>query len=174
MATKKKTKKRKSGSRRKVGAAALNASNPLVMYGAMAGGFLLADKINEQIDKVTGTMNQKIVGAAEGGIGAALVFMKLGKKKSVVEVVAGGVLLGAGVKRLLKEFGILNGIGGYQSLPVLGRKVSQLNGYGKVPVLGGYNTNSQALNGVFNGYQVPRSPASSIMGSVGSGSGCMD
>jgi hypothetical protein len=175
MATRKKAKgaKRKTSRRRRVGAMALNAQSPLVMYGSMALGYFLADKINEQVDKFTGTMNGKVVGALEGGAGAALVFMKLGKKKSTVEVGLGGVLIGAGAKRLLREFGIISGIGGYQSLPVLGRKA--LNGYGSVPVIGnggGYRTNQQALNGVFNGYEVPKRPSSSsVMGSMGDGSG---
>jgi hypothetical protein len=172
---KKKAKSKKASTttrRRKVGAMALNAKSPLLTYGAMAGGFLMADTINAQVDKVTGTMDDKIKGGITGGIGAALVYMKLGAKKSPLEVVAGGVLVGAGVKRLLKAFGILNG---FQSVPVLGRR--QVNGYGKVPVLGGYQTNPVALNGVFNGYQVPRTPGSQVVGSAGGysngGSNCM-
>jgi hypothetical protein len=174
MATKrKKTGKKKTGtkSRRKVGAMALNAQSPLVMLAAAGVGFLMGDKINTMVDKVTGTMNAKVVAGIETGLGAGLVFMKLGKKKTMVEVIAGGLIGGAGIKRGLREFGIINGIGGYQSVPVLGRRM--IKGYGKVPVLGngGYRTAQQSVNGVFNGYEVPRSPASSVMGSTGSGSG---
>ncbi len=171
---KKGQKKATTTRRRKVGAMALNAKSPLLTYGSIGAGFVMGDTINAQVDKVTGTMDDKIKGGITGGIGAALVYMKLGAKKSPLEVVAGGVLLGAGVKRLLKAFGILNG---YQSMPVLGRRVSQLNGYGKVPVIGGYQTNPTALNGVFNGYQVPRTPGNQVMGSAGGysngGSNCM-
>ncbi len=177
--TKKAKKKSSTTRRRKVGAMALNVSSPLVMYGPIAGGFLMGDKINDQIDKMLpdDKVGQKIKGGLEGGIGAALVFMKLGKKKTVIEVVAGGVLLGAGVRRLLKEFGIITG---YQSVPVVAKR--HLNGYGAVPVVGngGYKTArtslNGALNGVFNGYQVPPVPygaGANVMGSTGSGSGLM-
>jgi len=171
MAKAKKAKSKKPA-RRRVGAAALNLKNPLVMYGPIAGGFFLGDKINDMIDKALpdDKVGQKIKGGLEGGIGAALVFMKMGKTKSVPEVLVGGVLLGAGVRRLLKEFGIITG---YQSVPVVARR--NVNGYGAVPVVGngGYKTSRVALNGVFNGYQVPPVPAgsSNVMGSTGSGSG---
>jgi hypothetical protein len=175
MAKKTKAKKRKSPVRRRVGATALNLKNPIVMYGPIVGGFLMGDMINNAIDKALpdDKVGQKIKGGAEAGIGAALVFMKLGKKKTIIEVVAGGVLAGAGVRRLLKEFGIITGIGGYQSVPVLGRRAG-VNGYGAVPVIGnGYKTSRTALNGVLNGgYQVPQVPSKlNVMGSTGSGSG---
>lgn len=172
MATKKKAKAKSKPRRHKVGAAALNLSNPLVMYGPIAGGFLLGDKLNDAIDKALpdDKVGQKLKGGAEAGLGALLVFMKLGKKKTVPEVIAGGVLLGAGVRRLLKEFGVITG---YQSVPVVAKR--QLNGYGAVPVVGngGYKTSRVALNGVFNGYQVPGVPygAAGVMGSTGAGSG---
>lgn len=174
MAKKKSKKGRKpTPRRRRVGAAgmALNAESPLVMLGAAIGGFLLADKINPLIDKVTGTMDGKLVGAVEGGLGAALLLMKFGPgKKSMLQVIPGGVLAGAGAKRLLREFGVINGIGGYGAVPVIGRKMLKgaLNGYGQVPVVAGYTPN-QALNGM-GSYQVPPVPKTNVMGSTyGSG-----
>lgn len=176
MAKRKKAKKA-TRRRRRVGALAMSASSPLVMYGSMAAGFLMGDTINAQIDKITGTADAKIVGAAEAGIGAALVYMKLGKKKSVAEVAVGGILVGAGAKRLAKTFGLINGIGGYNRVPVV-------SGYGSVPVLGkasvnGYIPQSGSLNGAFNGYAVPKPAHTAIMGNssgsgYNSGSGYMD
>lgn len=179
MAKKKKPAKRKPVRRRSVGAMALNVKNPLLTFGPMLGGFLMGDTINDKIDTMLpdDKVSQKAKGIGEGGLGAALVFAKLGKKKTPVELIAGGVLLGAGVRRLLKEFGVIQGIGGYHSVPVVAaRHRSRLNGYGAVPVIGnGYVTN-KGLNGALNGvggYAVP-APPSSVMagiGSAGSGSG---
>lgn len=179
MPKKKKAAKRKTSvRRRRVGAMALDVKNPLVMFGPMVGGFLLGDKINGAIDTALpdDKVGQKAKGIGEGGIGAALVFLKIGKKKTPIEMIAGGVLLGAGVRRLLKEFGVIQGIGGYSSVPVVAaRHRSRLNGYGSVPVIGngqqGYNTN-RGLNGALNGvpgYAVP-APPSSIMAGIGSAS----
>lgn len=154
--------------RRRVGAMALSAKSPLVMYGSMGLGFVAGDTINEQIDKVTGTMDGKVVGGITAGVGAGLVFMKLGKKKTVVEVAAGGILVGAGAKRLLKEFGVLNGIGRRRRVNGYGQ-VDVVSGYGQVDVLSGYSPNRN-----LNGFQVPVKPPQ-IMGSTatarGSGSG---
>lgn len=169
MAKPKRRKKSKSTSRRRVGAMALNAQSPMVQIGAAAIGFIFGDKINAAIDNVTGTMDAKLVGAGEAGIGAALMFMKLGKKKTILEVGAGGVLAGAGAKRLLKAFGIING---FEAVPVIGRRMlqnSSVNGYGAVPVVAGYNV-PQRMNGVFNGYNVPPLKQT-VMGNVGSGVG---
>lgn len=178
MAKRKTAKKRKTTvRRRKVGAMALDVKNPLVMFGPMVGGFLLGDNINTAIDNMLpdDKVSQKAKGIGEGGIGAALAFMKIGRKKTPVEMIAGGVLLGAGVRRLLKEFGVIQGIGGYHSVPVVAAKHrSRLNGYGAVPVIGqsGYVVN-RGLNGALNGvpgYAVP-APPSSVMNGIGSGSG---
>lgn len=173
------SKKRQSVRRRRVGAMALNAKSPLVMYGSMAAGFFLGDTLNTAIDKPLPdtTVSQKTKGMIEGGLGAALVFMKIGPTKKPLEVIAGGVLLGAGVRRLLKEFGVIQGIGGYQSVPVVAaRHRSRLNGYGSVPVIGnGYKTSQYSLNGALNGvggYAVPQPAGSAnVMNGVGSGSG---
>jgi hypothetical protein len=149
----------------------LNADSPIVQLGSAAVGFILGDKINVMVDKVTGTMDGKLVGGIEAGLGAALVFMKLTPgKKSLLQVVPGGLLAGAGIKKLLQEFGVINGIGGYGAVPVIGKRIvnGALNGYGSVPVVAGYTPN-QALNGI-GGYQVPPNPykSSNVMGSLGS------
>jgi hypothetical protein len=172
MAYKKKSKKgakRTTRRRRRVGAVALNAKSPLVQFGSIAAGYFLGDTINPLIDKVAGTMDPKIVGAAEAGIGAALAFNLLSKGKApgALQVAAGGILMGAGAKRLLKEFGVING---FQSVPVLAGR--RMNGYNSVPVLGGYNTSRTAMNGI-GGYRVgPRiNGSSNVMGCAASGSG---
>ncbi len=46
-------KKSKTRRRRRMGAA-ITASNPLVKYAPIAIGFLMGDKINTQLDNVTG------------------------------------------------------------------------------------------------------------------------
>jgi hypothetical protein len=174
MAKKRKSTKRRSTRRRRIGAVALNPANPVVKIGAAAAGFVFAGTINPLIDKVAGTMDAKLVGAGQTGIGAALMFMKLGNKKpGLVQTVAGGVLAGAGAKRLLQALGIING---FSAVPVIGRKMmkSSMNGYGNVPVIGnapGY-TVPRSLNGVFNGYTVPQAPGK-MMGNV-EGSGLLN
>lgn len=159
--------KRTTRRRRRVGAMALNVNNPIVKFGPVLCGFLLSTQINGLVDKVAGTMDPKLVGAVQGGLGSALVFMKLGRKKTMIEVIGGGLLLGAGIKRLATSFGIMNGIGGYGKVPVIGNR--RMNGYGKVPVIGNGYSPSASLNGAFNGYAVPKIP-SSVMGNA-SGSG---
>lgn len=172
---KKKSKKRSTHRRRMGATASLNAASPVVKIGALAVGYFFGEQINAAIDKVAGTMDEKLKGAAEGGIGAALIFMKLGKTKpGLLQVGAGGILAGAGARRLLKAFGVING---FSAVPVIGNKMlpasqRRLNGYGNVPVVAGYNV-PQQMNGVFNGYNVPPVPKAQVMGSV-AGSGLMD
>lgn len=155
---------KRTGTRRRIGAtgAKLNANSMLVKGGAALAGYFLSDTINAAIDKATGgKMDGKIIGGAEVGLGALLVLGHVTKRPSMVTSVAGGALAGAGIKRLLKELGVISGIGGYQAMPVLGSKhaaARRLNGYGSVPVIGGYSPNRGNLNGVFNGYQVPKMP----------------
>jgi hypothetical protein len=161
--------KKKKGTRRRVGAMALSASSPVVQFGSIGVGWLMADTINTQIVRFTGTMDGKMVGGITAGIGAALQFMKLGKKpKSTLQVAAGGVLIGAGAKKLLKEMGVING---YSAVPVVGTG-GRMNGYHAVPVVNGYKAGPSypsSLNGALNGYKVPR-PAN-IVGNAGSSSG---
>ena len=159
MARRKRSRARKTSRRRRVGAMSLNASNPAVMFGSLAAGFLLVGKpLNDAVDKlmkidpITGDPTKsKIIGAAEAGIGAMLL-MKKGRK-TMPEVVAGGILFGAGLKRLLKEFGVM---GGFRSVPVV-------SGFRKVPVIGNYSVPAAGLGA----YSVPNH--SKIMGSTDSG-----
>lgn len=174
MAKRKKSTKNRRPRRRRIGAAAaLNPQSSIVRIGSLAIGYFMGETINTAIDKVAGTIDEKLKGAAEGGLGAALMLMKLGKTKpGLLQTVGGGVLAGAGARRLLKAFGVINGIGGYQAVPVIGRKMlpsTRVNGYGAVPVVAGYNV-PQQMNGVFNGYNVPPVPKAQVMGAVqGSG-----
>ena len=138
MAKKFKTRRRKSSGkktttrrRRRVGAVALlNPSGPLVMYAPILLGYLMADKVNAPIAKLVGDkLDPKIVAGAEAGLGALLVFSK--GKKSLLKSLAGGLLLGAGVKSLMASFG-MGGIGPYGNVPVVGA----IGPYGRVPVVG--------------------------------------
>lgn len=125
-AKKKKEKKTVRRRPRRVGAMAMNANSPLVMYGSIAAGFLAGDKINTMLANVIpASIDSKIVAGAEVGLGAFLVYGK--GKKSVVKTVAGGMLLGAGIKHAMKSFGILNG---YQMVPSVGgySDVNSING----------------------------------------------
>lgn len=155
--------------RRRVGAMSMSVSSPIMKYGPIALGFLLADKINAPIDKMVGTkLDTKIIAGAQVGLGAAYIFLKKGKK-SLPLTIAAGILLGAGAKRAMTAFGIA-GIGPYGRVPVVG------GAYGRVPVVSGrhrigdYNphgslgsyTSNQALNG---------SSVRSVMGGTGAGEG---
>lgn len=131
-----KKKSKKKPAARRMGAMALNASNPLIMYGSIAAGFLLGDKINEAIDKAVPAdkVDPKLVAAGEVGLGALLLFRK--GKKNMVTVVAGGIALGAGAKRALKSFGIISG---YQMIPAV-------NGYQDIKAVNGSRTR-RGING---------------------------
>lgn len=159
-----KTKKRPA--KRKVGARKLNPSNPLVKLAPIAVGYFFGDKINAPLEKLIGTkVDGKIVGGAEAGIGAYLAFGK--GKKSVAKSVVGGLLLGAGAKKLMSEFGIGRVGGPYGRVSVLGNSVPG-SPYGRVNVVSGYTPNN-ALNGYtpnnsLNGRR-------SVMSGVGNGSG---
>lgn len=178
-----KKKHRKHGHRRhRIGAASLNPGSPMVKLGATAVGyFLAADPINGAIDKAntkpatatepaTTRLNPKIIGVAEAGIGVALL---MGKKPSMVKAIAGGILAGAGLKRLLKEFGVVSGyrVNGYQSVPVIGAAKSRMGGYQSVPVIGA-STPAQ-LMGAPAQLQGYTSAGSGIMGTTEYGSGYM-
>lgn len=154
MAKRKKTKKTVRR-RRRVGAVALNPNSALMTYAPIVAGFLLAPQIDKLTAKIIpANVDGKIVAAAEAGLGALLVFGK--GKPSVMKKVAGGILLGAGIKRGLTEFGI-GGIGGYQM-------VNALNGYNKVQSIAG----AKRINGYvpgnngMNGYPTTREAINGI------------
>lgn len=123
------------------GTGASKKSNALITLGSIAVGYLAADAINEQVDKVvpktkdsTGAEvpNGKIAMAGELGIGGLLLIKKFGGKSLQMPLkVVGGVLVGAGLKRSLKELGVIKG---YQNTPVIGR--NRLGGYQNTPVIG--------------------------------------
>lgn len=147
---KKSSKKSKTSSRRRrIGATALNVNNPLVKILPVAVGYFMGNQVNTLLDKVIpATLDQKLVGVGQSAVGALIAYRG---KKTMLNTVAGGVLLGSGVKRAMGAFGI----GGFQSVPVI-------NGYDKVPVIGapgvsrvgGYTTAPVALNGYY-GARVP-------------------
>jgi len=155
-------KKKKTTTRRRrrgMGAVALNPTSPMVQIGSAVLGFLVSKPVNGIIDKVTGTLDPKIVAGAQVGLGAAYIFTK--GKKNLLLVVGSGVLAGAGLKRAMTAFGI-GRIGGYGMTPVL-------NGYGQVPAIGQGRTNGYKVPGIVNGYIAPGT-INNVMGSTrGSG-----
>lgn len=171
----KKSKKAKvTRRRRRIGAVALNANNPMVMYGSLALGFLMGNKINEQLAKVVPAgIDGKLVGAGQAGLGALLL---MSKKKTTFGVIAGGLLAGSGAKKLMGEFGI-GSIGGYQMVPSIGGYQAVPSIGGSVSRVGGYTPGSNGLNGYtpgsggIGGYTMQRDAVSTI---AGMGSDLMD
>lgn len=179
--------KRKKGTRRKhrVGAvhSKLNAKNPLVKLAAVGIGFLLADPINGAIDSAnpmkttaatatspatTGpTVPTSIVTSAEVGLGTLLL---LHKKGGLIGTGIGGLLAGAGLKRVAVSLGIIKpkavapAVTGYQSVPVIGSRGRRMAGYQSVPVIGSY------VPGQLQG-KVPNQLQGMMGGYVPSGSG---
>jgi len=163
MARRKRTHKTKHRRRHRIGAMALSATSPITMYGSIALGFLMGNTVNGLLnnlvpaaiatDPTKAVSTGKILAAGQAGLGAALVFMK--GRKTTVKTIAGGILLGSGLKRAMTVFKSgATTMGGYGDVPVLGaykapgqlgysRKVA---GYGDVPVIGAY-TGPGALNG---------------------------
>lgn len=158
--------KRKKGARRRRVSGTLNPKSPVVMAAAVAAGYFLGDTINTAIDKVIPASISTGKGIitylptmAEAGIGA---YLLMGKgKSSIVKTAAGGVLLGAGIKRGLKRAGIVSGfdsipvVGGFKGVPVIGAMPpalsgvpDSLSGY-NVPGVGGYTT-SRVLGSVYS------------------------
>jgi hypothetical protein len=140
---------------------ALSPSSALVKYAPIVLGYFMADNVNTPIDTaVGGKVDSKIIAAGEVGLGYLLAFKG---KKSTIKSVAGGILIGAGLKRGLKDFGVISG---YGKVPIIGS-------YGKVPVIGGYTggyTPSTMLAGALNGnagsgYRVPN--ARNVVGGCG-------
>lgn len=168
-----KTKKRRT-TRRRMGAA-LSPSSPLVQLGSvLLGYFLLADPINDAIDKmakgsdpIISDMKDKMIGAGEAGLGGYLVLAK--SRRYLIKTVIGGILAGAGVKRLLKNLKVISG---FQNVPVVGRVRPRLGGFRQMPVIGqGFTpTGANAMTGYPIGNRA--STYAQIMGSS-NGSGLM-
>jgi len=145
--------------RRRIGAVALNAGSPLVKYGSIAAGFLMATTINTPLDKVVPiSVDPKLVAAGQVGLGAFLAFKK---KQSMLTTVAGGLLVGAGVKRAMTALG-LGRVGSYQNVPVVGR--AGIGAYQNVPVISGYNTAPVAMAGYNTAPVAMAGGSSSVMG----------
>lgn len=130
--------------RRRVGAVALNAKSPIVQFGSIAAGFLLGTQIDTMLTKVIpSNVDGKLVAAGEVGIGYMLSFGGKGGTKKLLPTVAGGLMIGAGIKKAITAFGI----GGFQMVPAVG-------GYRSVTAIGappkrlsGYNAGRNGLNG---------------------------
>lgn len=113
--------------KRKISGIDVSSSSLLMKYGPIIVGYFMGDTINGMVNKVTGgKIDNKIVSGGELVAGALLTFGK--GKKSLIKTLAGGLLLGSGVKGSLKAFNVISG---YGNVPVIG-------GYGNVPVIGGY------------------------------------
>jgi len=180
----KKSAKRKAGKRRKIGALSLNPGSPLVKIGSVAVGYLLGDHINGAIDKMlpasvlTPTDPKSVVkyvpAAAQLGLGGLLV---MSKKPTLIKTAAGGIMAGAGLKRILKDTGVITG---YQSVPVIGAARRKMAGYQSVPVIGNVPAQLQGIPAQLQGYRVNGAGGgytpngSGVMGSVdGNGSGLL-
>lgn len=166
-------KKRKSYKRRRVGALSLNTSSPVVKLATVAAGYLLGGTINGVIDRLTpgtpgadGTVTPSklatVVKYGQVGLGG---YLLLRKKKSMIGTVAGGILAGAGLRRIMPSMLGSYRVNGYQSVPVIG-------GYQSVPVIGNVPAQLQGLPAQLQGYTTRRA---GVMGSIGraDGSGLM-
>lgn len=166
--------KRKSHKhRRRMGAIGGGKSSNLIKLGSIAAGYLMADTINEQVDKVLPKTknattnveepNQWVGVGAELGIGGLLLMRKKGKYKQFTDI-GGGILAGAGLKRALKKAGVISG---YQAVPVIGKH--RLAGYQKVPVIGGRPAQLQGTPAQLQGFRVNgyTSQGSGVMGAAG-------
>lgn len=170
MASRKSTKKKTTRRHRRVGALSMRGNAQLFKIAAIAAGYFLGDKLNDFITNATGgKIDGKIVAGAEVGLGALLLMSK--GRQTMMKTVIGGLSLGAGLKKALKEFGVISG---YGNVPVLGarRPMRRVAGYGDVPVIGGYDS-----PGTLAGYDSPGTLAGNrqrvMAGMNSSGSGLM-
>lgn len=131
---------------------------------AIGAGYLLADKLNEQIDKLfigkdpvnPKPVPGKMIIVGEVGLGGLLLMRKPKANPGALDwglEIGGGILAGAGLKRALKEMGVIKG---FQNVPVIGAR--RMAGYQNVPVIGG-NGMPSALSGgstpsALSGYRV--------------------
>lgn len=178
--------------RRRVGALNLGSKDIGLKLAAVAGGWFLGGVVNTAIDKMlpkttdpipVPTKNAQIAATAgEIGIGGLLLLRRSSGTSGMIQKVAGGLLIGAGLKRALKVMGVISG---YQNVPVIGRH--RMAGYQNVPVIGatppqlagktpaqlqGFRVNGYTPAGSGVGAYIPS--GSGVMGSIGncdSGSG---
>lgn len=173
----KKSKGRKGGQRR-VGA--LNLNSPVFKLLAVGGGFFMGDTINAQVDKIipvkpadpavpgSPDKNNTLKTVGTIGLGGLLLMNKKGSPMvKGVTTVAGGLLAGAGLRRALKQMGVIKG---YQNVPVIGRH--RMAGYQNVPVIG-HNGAPAQLQGMapsqLQGFRVNGGLGQNGYGSQGSG-----
>lgn len=179
---KKKGKKSKGGKRRRRSAGALNLNSPVVKLLAIGGGFFVGDTINAQVDKiipikptdpaVPGSPDKNATMKTVGtiGLGGLLLLNKKGSPMvKGVTTIAGGVLAGAGLRRALKQMGVIKG---YQNVPVIGKR--RMAGYQNVPVIGmnGAPAQLQGMGGApaqLQGFRVNGGLGQNGYGSQGSG-----
>lgn len=172
MASKKRKAKKTTSRRRKVGAMKVSKQmETAVKFGSLIAGFAFADKINPQIDKLTGgKLDDKIIAAGGALGGGYYLFMHKGKKNILLTGIS-GVLAGASIKRGMQSFGIGTALlSGYGKVPVIGRRVA---GYHSVPVIGQRSVNGgYDVPGQVGAYRVNPKPFSApVMSGVESGSG---
>lgn len=111
---KKHTHRKGTRRRRRVSGVALNAKSPIIGYGAIAAGYFLGDKINAALAKVVpSSIDPKIVAAVEAVAG----YLVRSKVKGTAGQLAGGVLMGAGVKAAIAAFKPATTVAG---LPTIG------------------------------------------------------
>lgn len=166
---------------RRVGAFKMGGKDAGLKLIAVGAGFLLGNTINTMVDKVALPKDpnapadkvktaKNIAMAAEVGLGGLLLLRRSTGTMGMGMKVAGGVILGAGLKRALSVLGIMTGyqnvpvigrhrMAGFQSVPVIGRTPPQLAG--KVPPqLGGYRPAGSGVGAYIN-------QGSGVMGAIG-------
>ncbi len=174
-----KRKKRSTKSRRRVSGigAALNPNSPVIGLISLAAGYFLADKINEQTDKVfPASLDTTLDGYAKPAIKIAAggAYLALAKRKKLYFSIPAGLVAGAGLKQALVKAGVVSGyqatpvIAGYQATPVIaGMPIG-----GMPPALSGYRVNG--MPPALSGYRVNGdSKVMAGMGSMNAGSGYM-
>ncbi len=171
--------------RRRVGALGLGGKDIGLKIAALAGGFFLGDQINGFLNHVTtkttpatattpattGPTPNNLLSIGEVGLGGLLLLKRSGGTLGMAMKVGGGIIAGAGVRRVLQTMGVMKSISGYQNVPVIGRH--RMAGYQNVPVIGQRVTPPQLagkIPGQLQGYRVNgyKSSGSGVMGSVGS------
>jgi hypothetical protein len=181
----KRKKAKKGGRRRRVGAFGIGKQDTGLKILALAGGFFLGKTINAKLDSIntktvpatattaattTTVVPADLLSIGEIGIGGLLLLRKGGTGTAgKVAKIAGGVLAGAGIRRV---FGTLGFMSGYQGVPVIGRH--RMAGFQSVPVIGANKmpvqlsgkTPAQLQGFRVNGY-TPTGSGVGVMGSIG-------
>jgi hypothetical protein len=183
---KRKSHKRRHHRRGRVGASMLNPNGMIVKLGSVAAGFFLGDTINTAIDSLnmlpatpatataaaspaSARVPSALLELGELGLGALLLLkVKKPGAMGLVLRVGGGVLAGAGLRRVAKSMGIVSG---YQSVPVVGRR---MGAYQSVPVIGRVPAQLSGTPSQLRGFRVNGTSRSGympvgtgVMGSVG-------